>query len=944
MRFLLILTAMAALVSSSAVRAEDAKPPQEFAHPVVPAFERLTAARALEPVAGGRLLLGELGCVACHRAGESAPSGWIDRKQAPVLDSVGRRVRVEHLRAFLADPQGVKPGTTMPNLFAALPADERNRRVEALVHFLATTGNTIEQAFDRKQIPAGQKLFHEVGCTACHAPQVGEPLRASVSVPLGNVAEKYTVGGLTEFLKDPLAVRPSGRMPGPVLTDDEIRDVVAYLFRDREELAELGRADLPKISYRYYEGSWQQLPDFSKLEPKAQGLGAALDVNLARRSNNFGLLFEGWFHVEHAGEYSFDLRSDDGSKLFIDDKLVVNNDGIHAPETKSGRAKLEQGIHRMVAEVFNLGGGVELEVTIAGPGLRPQPLATLLASSKEKLLERLSKKPDDSNDAPKDEPGVFRLDPAMAQEGRKLFSSVGCAACHELKENGQPIPNEPQQSATELAQLGHEGGCLSEAPAFGLPHYILSDSQRTALSAALATAEPIPADAPTPDESIRLTMTRLSCIACHTRGELGGVEQARNALFHTTQQEMGDEGRIPPHLNGVGAKLTDEWLKNIASNGSTDRPYMLTRMPKFGLKNVQAFVTAVQAIDSVEPVEPAKFEMTDARVKAIGREMAGDRVFGCVKCHNFREHKATGVQSIDMTIMTRRLRRDWFHRYMLNPQAYRPGTRMPAAWPQGRSTLRDVLDGDARAQVEALWMYLSDGPEAGIPYGLLREAIELAARDEAVMYRNFIRGVGPRAIGVGYPEGANLAFDAGEMRLALIWQGAFIDASMHWLGRGQGFQRPLGDVVLALPDGPSFARLQSVDAPWPTKPAAELGYDFEGYRLSKDRRPTFQYELGDTEIEDFPTGVAGEKFPSIRRTLTVKAAAADTAEGAIFYRAAAAAKIEPLEEGLWQVGENLKVRLKTDAAPVLQKIGDRMELRVPLPDGRESVIVQDYLW
>ena len=143
-----------------------------------------------------------------------------------------------------------------------------------------------------------------------------------------------------------------------------------------------------------------------------------------------------------------------------------------------------------------------------------------------------------------------------------------------------------------------------------------------------------------------------------------------------------------------------------------------------------------------------------------------------------------------MAVMTRRLRRDWFHRYLVDTQAYRPGTRMPTAWPGGKTMLPQVADGDTRKQIEAIWEFLSDGPNAAEPYGLGREPMPLVPGTEAIIYRNFIKGAGPRAIGVGYPEHVNLAFDANDLRLALIWQGAFIDASRHWSGRGGGFQSP----------------------------------------------------------------------------------------------------------------------------------------------------------
>ena len=102
----------------------------------------------------------------------------------------------------------------------------------------------------------------------------------------------------------------------------------------------------------------------------------------------------------------------------------------------------------------------------------------------------------------------------------------------------------------------------------------------------------------------------------------------------------------------------------------------------------------------------------DHRIKADARLMVGDQALSCIKCHTFDKYAATGIQSLDMTTMTRRLRRDWFHRYLLDPQKYRPGTRMPAAWPNGRSVVPEILNGDASVQIEAIWQYLLDGNRA----------------------------------------------------------------------------------------------------------------------------------------------------------------------------------------------------------------------------------------
>src|SRR5438876_9733744 len=93
--------------------------------------------------------------------------------------------------------------------------------------------------------------------------------------------------------------------------------------------------------------------------------------------------------------------------------------------------------------------------------------------------------------------------------------------------------------------------------------------------------------------------------------------------------------------------------------------------------------------------------------------------------------------------------------------------------------------------------------------------MELVASNEALIYRNFIQGAGSRGIAVAYPEKANLAFDANDLRLAMIWQGPFIDAARHRTGRGDGAEGPLGYNVVNMPAGSPFAILATADAKWP---------------------------------------------------------------------------------------------------------------------------------
>jgi hypothetical protein len=74
------------------------------------------------------------------------------------------------------------------------------------------------------------------------------------------------------------------------------------------------------------------------------------------------LSFEGFIKINKDGIYSFSTLSDDGSKLFIDDREVVNNDGEHGSVEETGKAALKKGFHKIKVVYFDGGGGNELKV------------------------------------------------------------------------------------------------------------------------------------------------------------------------------------------------------------------------------------------------------------------------------------------------------------------------------------------------------------------------------------------------------------------------------------------------------------------------------------------------------------------------------------------------------------------------------------------------------
>lgn len=888
----------------------------QAAHPLVPGFERFHRAESQPSQAAGRLLVGELNCTSCHALDtQLAEAAFITAKQAPKLEQVGARVTPEFLRAFLIDPQAVKPGSSMPGMFHGIPERDRAEQVEDLVHFLASTGSLVPTPPVATSIRQGEVLFHSVGCVACHNSRRPGARQLSTSVPLGKPAEKYTIGSLSAFLRDPHAVRPSGRMPSLNLTEDEARDVANYLLE--------GVQVEPNVNFAAYHGNWESLPDFSTLKPVSEGGAAGFDLGVAGRTNQFAVRYTGFLHLAETGSHKFFLGSDDGSRLLIDGREVLNVDGIHPYSEKSATVELARGTHPIVVEFFQGGGEWILKVDYEPPGGSRQSLAGLVTATAE----------------PHDEAaGAFRLDTARVERGREAFISIGCARCHSL-----PFPNNPLQayrSTPALVQLDPSRGCLKPEPGREVPHFSLDEQQRAAIRKVVEDLK-APVERPDAADTIRHTMTSLNCFACHARHELGGVERARNDWFTGRIPEMGDEGRIPPLLDGVGDKLNAAWLQHVMDNGARDRPYMDTRMPRFARANTNGIVEHFAALDlKTDPVQ-IEFKEPEHRILAAARYMVGDQALSCIKCHNFAGQQGTGIQSVDLTTMSRRLRRDWFIKYMINPQAYRPGTRMPSAWPNGFSILPKVLEGDTDQQLAAIWRYLEDGDQAALPSGLGGQQIELVPKDAPLIYRNFIEGLSPRAIAVGYPEKAHLAFDATSMTPVWIWHRAFIDAAKHWVGRGPGNQKPLGDHVFSLGNHVPMAQLDSLEAAWPDQNPSEQGFRFLGYRLDEKLRPIFRYSWKGLTVEDAFVPVPRESDAGFVRTVTISG---QGPSDAVWFRIASGKSLRPIEDNAFLLDEGVRLTVR-GADPELRQAGGRFDLLVRVPQtARKQVIETSIDW
>jgi len=124
------------------------------------------------------------------------------------------------------------------------------------------------------------------------------------------------------------------------------------------------RAAKTGLEYFYYEGKWDKLPDFAKLEPVRRGV--ASDFNVVNEANlredNFAFVFKGYFYAPADGMYLFRTISDDAGKLFIHNNLVVNEDLPKPPLGAFGAEALLKGYHPVEIQYLEQGGDQRIRI------------------------------------------------------------------------------------------------------------------------------------------------------------------------------------------------------------------------------------------------------------------------------------------------------------------------------------------------------------------------------------------------------------------------------------------------------------------------------------------------------------------------------------------------------------------------------------------------------
>lgn len=493
------------------------------------------------------------------------------------------------------------------------------------------------------------------------------------------------------------------------------------------------------------------------------------------------------------------------------------------------------------------------------------------------------------------------VEPERVARGRERFASMGCAACHVIEAGaanhpprgdaaGGPLRSTLAAPSLEAVAAAADGGCLAESGEHGGVRYDLSWQDRRAIRAFLrvitaASSEGESSAAPgwrVPGDELLASLRSLNCLACHAFHDAGGPEPAIVRYFTTTAPgDMGLEGRLPPDLSHVGARLTESWMRQVLAEHQRARPWLHTRMPRYDAQRVDRLPELFRVVSGAEATRmdpPGSVAPPGDEQIAIGRQLVGVGGLNCISCHAIAGRPSTGMPGPDLARMAERLQYEHFVTWLLDPRAVRPDTRMPSFFVGGQSVAIGFYEGDPLKQVEAIWAYLSQGAMLTLPEGLPpASGFELSVDDEPVVLRMNLpsggtgspAGVGGRVLLVGFPEGIHIALDPDRARLMYVWEGEFIDAAGRWAARaGQAAADP--PPGWNAPLGPTIVAGEVVPDDWLVRASAAR---FRGYRLDALRRPTLLYDVaaGDARlrVEEQPTPLRDDGSPGLRRRLVI---------------------------------------------------------------------------
>ncbi len=513
------------------------------------------------------------------------------------------------------------------------------------------------------QLNAGREMLARYGCVHCHkvtSPEGRAMTATDTPPPLSHIAAKTSREWIFAWIKNPQAYASTATMPNFQLSDEDARDLSAFLIAQ---------------STPYLAGAESKLPpvpapgDTAAIQQGSSVYGESFCASCHATQNAAGLMVGGNVGPELTRV---------GSKVkpeWLADWL--RDPKVYDPGTAMPHYRFDE---KDIGLVMGFLGGKTDSDFLSGVHLQP---AT----------------------------------PAQIAHGKVLVNERGCASCHDI--NGIPRPDNFAPELTAVGSLpltkivfapgmphtlpDYISAKIRKPRSFGIalkmPQFTFTDTQIdslvTALLAQSTRAKTLPA-------ALRIPATPPSTYEpAGTAGQL--IADMRCLSCHTIDGRGGD---MAPELTWEGSSVQRTWLVNFLMRPNTLRPALIRRMPKFNMTTGEANVLAdyimtvyqTPAFDR-DSIDASKFTAADA---AHGKDLYYGK-YACNSCHILDPAKDKGYLGPTLTQAGLRLNAAWIFHWLKNAQALRPGS-LELNW--------NMNDGDAQA-ITAFLMQQKTAPKEG---------------------------------------------------------------------------------------------------------------------------------------------------------------------------------------------------------------------------------------
>jgi hexosaminidase len=190
-----------------------------------------------------------------------------------------------------------------------------------------------------------------------------------IKKPLPNLVLRYTTDGhipvsTSPVLSKPLVIQQPVTIKLAAFTSSGLRGEIYTLNYKKETFREPVTVSGTEagLQCKYYKKYFLNTGGMKTVQPDSQFIAANIVVPPAVSAPSFGLQYSGYIDIPETGIYSFYLLCDDGGTVTIGDKMVVDNDGQHAPLERSGQIALKKGLHPFALNFIEGGGGFTLQL------------------------------------------------------------------------------------------------------------------------------------------------------------------------------------------------------------------------------------------------------------------------------------------------------------------------------------------------------------------------------------------------------------------------------------------------------------------------------------------------------------------------------------------------------------------------------------------------------